>query len=186
MGVSRRDLNRQRTIEDIERAFLDRYKQAGIDGVSISDICQTCGVSRSTFYLYFEDKYAVLQQAEDRLLARLWELCGQLPDVLGPDEVSDNAASTIDHIRENMAWYQALLGTHGDPMFVYRWKRDIADSLRKKLSPRNLSEQDATIRGVVFASALIGLYTHVIFECPDISDAQLGRYMESVLEKFLK
>ena len=64
-------LNRQRTIQDIESAFLTLYQRDGIDGVSISGICQACGIARSTFYLYFEDKFAVLQGVEDRLLSAL-------------------------------------------------------------------------------------------------------------------
>ena len=53
----RRTLNRQRTIQDIESAFLEIYQRDGIDGVSIAGICQVCGIARSTFYLYFEDKF---------------------------------------------------------------------------------------------------------------------------------
>lgn len=186
MSTSRRDINRQRTIQDIERAFLSAYRQGGVDGVSISSLCQQCGISRSTFYLYFEDKYAVLQGVEDRLLGCLWDICGELPDIVDhPRQASDNALRTIAHIRENMEWYQALLGSHGDPMFVYRWKRDIEHSLRLKLLGRGMARQDAVIQGVLFASALIGLYTHVVMELPDIPDRQLCRYMDDLLLRAL-
>lgn len=101
--ASRGALNRQRTIQDIEAAFLELYRRGGIDGVSISGVCQGCGISRSTFYLYFEDKYAVLQEVEDRLLAALWEICRDLPDVLEHRQSgSDNAMRTIRHIRANL------------------------------------------------------------------------------------
>lgn len=69
--LTRKELNRQRTIEDIESASLSLYEKRGIDGVSISALCKKSGVARSTFYIYFEDKYAVLQKAEDRLLSQL-------------------------------------------------------------------------------------------------------------------
>lgn len=69
--LTRKELNRQRTIEDIESASLSLYEKRGIDGVSISALCKKSEVARSTFYIYFEDKYAVLQKAEDRLLSQL-------------------------------------------------------------------------------------------------------------------
>ena len=186
MNVKRRDLNRQRITQDIELAFLHDYRQKGIDGVSISGICQRCGISRSTFYLYFEDKYAVLQGVEDRLLGCLWGICGELPDIVDHhNDASDNALRVIAHIRENMAWYRDLLGRHGDPMFLYRWKKDIDRSLRLKLLQRGVPEEDAVFQGVMFASDLIGLYTYVVLEYPDIPDRQLCRYMDGLLIRIL-
>lgn len=183
----RRALNRQRTIQDIEAAFLTLYQRNGIDGVSISGICQTCGIARSTFYLYFEDKFAVLQGVEDRLLSALWEICRNLPDVLDRHGGgTEPALRTIAHIRENLDWYRALLSNRGDPMFVYRWKKDIVRSLHRKLEQRNVNALDAEIQGVVFSSALIGLYTHVAMECPDIPDQTLCRYMDDLLARSLE
>nr|WP_317324004.1 TetR/AcrR family transcriptional regulator [uncultured Flavonifractor sp.] len=183
----RRALNRQRTIQDIEAAFLTLYQRNGIDGVSISGICQACGIARSTFYLYFEDKFAVLQGVEDRLLSALWEICRNLPDVLDRHGGgTEPALRTIAHIRENLDWYRALLSNRGDPMFVYRWKKDIVKSLHRKLEQRNVNALDAEIQGVVFSSALIGLYTHVTMECPDIPDQTLCRYMDDLLARSLE
>lgn len=183
---TRKDLNRQQTIRDIEDAFLAIYQKDGIDGVSISAICKECHIARSTFYLYFEDKYAILQSVEDRLLSTLWEICGSLPDIIDRNQTTEHALRTIGHIRENLNWYRALLGNRGDPMFVYRWKRDIDKSLRNKLMQRNVEEQDAIIQGVIFASALIGLYTYVVMEYPDIPDQKLCRFMDDLLAKILQ
>ena len=185
MTASRKELNRLRTIADIEGAFLTLYARVGIDGVSIADLCKACGISRSTFYLYFEDKYAVLQSAEDRLLSELWEICGVLPDRIEPEHGTSTAERTIAHIRTNIDWYRALLGQHGDPRFIYRWKRDIDRSLRALLQRRNTSDRDMTIQGVLFASALIGLYTYVVFEYSDISDDVLVHYMDQLLGQVL-
>lgn len=183
--ATRKELNRQQTIRDIEQAFLVLYRQTGIDGVSISAICKQCSIARSTFYLYFEDKYAILQGVENRLLATLWDICGNLPDILDQNRGTENALRTIAHIRENLDWYRALLSNRGDPMFVYRWKRDIDKSLRKKLLQRNVGEREAILQGVIFASALIGLYTYVVMEYPDIPDETLCRCMDDLLARIL-
>lgn len=184
--LTRKELNRQRTMDDIERAFLALYEKTGVDGISISDLCKKSGVSRSTFYLYFDDKYAVLQKVEDRLLSQLWEICGDLPDQFHSHKGTETARSTLEHIRANIGWYKALLGKRGDPMFVYRWKRDIDRSLQKKLAARNVGDQDAALYGVIFASALIGLYTHIVFERPDMPDDKLIGYLDNLLMRTLQ
>ena len=181
----RKSLNRQRTIQDIEAAFLSLYQQGGMDHVSISGICQTCGIARSTFYLYFEDKFSVLQRVENRLLADLWEICRNLPDILDRSSATDTALRTVAHIRQHLDWYRALLSNHGDPMFVYRWKRDMVRSLDRKLAQRNVSRQEATIQGVLFSSALVGLYTYIAMECPDLPDTLLSRSMDDMLKWIL-
>ena len=70
-------------------------------------------------------------------------------------------------------------------MFLYRWKKDIDRSLRLKLLQRGVPEEDAVFQGVMFASALIGLYTYVVLEYPDIPDRQLCRYMDGLLIRIL-
>lgn len=180
MAASRQDLNRRRTIQDIENAFLALYRERGMAGVSTSALCHRCGVARSTFYLYFEDKYAVLQGVEDRLLAELWEICKDLPDVR-EGITTDVGLRTLAHIRANLAWYQALLGDRGDPMFVARWKADIVRSVERKLNRRNASPRDTAIAGAIFSHALVGLYTYIVSSDPDISDEALCRQMDNLM-----
>lgn len=180
MTASRQALNRQRTIRDIETAFLELYREGGMGNVTTSKLCQRCGIARSTFYLYFEDKYAILQGAEDRLLAQMWELCKDLPDV--PTQgVSDVGLHILTHIRANMDWYRTLLGDHGDPMFVFRWKKDIVRSLERKLERNGTTPQDTAIAGAIVSHALIGLYTHIVLFYPDIPDEALCRHMDKLL-----
>lgn len=183
--MNRKQLNRQQTIRDIESAFLALYLEGGIDNVNISKLCQGCCIARSTFYLYFEDKYAVLQGVEDRLLAELWAICGNLPDEIEQGCADKNALRTVSHLRAHINWYRALLSKQGDPTFVYRWKKDIEKSLSIKLSGPDGRTQDATIRGVLFASALIGLFTYVVMEAPDIPNHTLCAYMDDLLKHLL-
>lgn len=77
------------------------------------------------------------------------------------------------------------LGKKNDPMFVYRWKRDIARSLQKKLAPRNAGEPDAALHGVIFASALIGVYPYMVFENPAMPDDKLAGCLDKLLMRTL-
>ncbi len=40
--------------------FLNMLKRKNIDRVTVTDICEECGINRNTFYYYFSDIYDVL------------------------------------------------------------------------------------------------------------------------------
>lgn len=53
----------------IKRAFLDLLKENDLHSVSIRQLVQKADVSRSCFYSYYSDKYELLQEIEDELIA---------------------------------------------------------------------------------------------------------------------
>ena len=186
MTVSRHDINRERTIQSIEDAFLRNYAAKGIEGISITGLCKDSGVSRSTFYLYFEDKYAVLENVERRLLDGFLEANKNMPYVTDPEQKNDHPFQVIRFMRENEEWFKAILGPHGDPGFTYRWKKVITYTLDARLADKNVKKVNSELQGAIFSSGLIGLLTHIIFEKPDVSDETIGRYMTRLLGFSLK
>lgn len=42
-------------------ALKELTQEQGFERVSVSDICEACGVSRKTFYYYFQDKYELAE-----------------------------------------------------------------------------------------------------------------------------
>lgn len=181
MAANRKEHNRNQTISDIEAAFLELYRRGGMDGVSIAMICKICAISRSTFYLYFDSKYAILQQAEQRLQAELLDICANLPSAFGGGDTTTIAVSIIRHLRKNIEWYKAILGSNGDPSFVFQWKREMRASLHPALLRHGIPEEEAAVREILFSSALTGLYTYIVFDCPDISGEELSRHMDDLL-----
>ena len=50
-------------------AFWQMYETHTIEEISVRDLCKRAGYNRSTFYLYFSDKYDLLDKAVEELLA---------------------------------------------------------------------------------------------------------------------
>lgn len=48
------------TKKAIMDCFLNMLKRKNIDRVTVTDICEECGINRNTFYYYFSDIYDVL------------------------------------------------------------------------------------------------------------------------------
>ncbi|MGB0680326.1 MAG: TetR/AcrR family transcriptional regulator [Polyangiales bacterium] len=83
---------RQRAILACARdAFADR----GYHAVTIEEIVQRTGIARGTFYLYFEDKRAILSALLDAFLARI-TAC------IEPVDLEDSERSALEQLRANL------------------------------------------------------------------------------------
>ena len=180
MAGERRERNKKQIISDIEDAFLALYQSGGINAVNTAEICRRCGIARSTFYLYFSDKYDILQHVEERLKQELKDICEHQSEQDVCSLSPESSLGVIEHIRANSGWYRALLGINGDPAFVFGWRRTMEQSLNARLLLLGVGREEAQLRSVLFAASLIGLYSYIVFTPTDFSDAELSRYMDSL------
>jgi AcrR family transcriptional regulator len=66
--MSLRERNRERTRQEIMASALKMFRDQGFDNVSVEMICEAAGVSRATFFNYFQQKEAIFMAvAEARL-----------------------------------------------------------------------------------------------------------------------
>jgi AcrR family transcriptional regulator len=77
-----------RTRRAVQHAFMDLVGEADVDTVSVQQVCRKAGVSRSTFYLHYQDKYALLAKCMLDLLdvsaeeTERAEVGGRLPELI--------------------------------------------------------------------------------------------------------
>ena len=63
--VKRDDRRARYTKMVIHDAFFELLESEGFDKMSVTDICKRADVNRGTFYLHYEDKYALLDELID-------------------------------------------------------------------------------------------------------------------------
>ena len=173
MAGTRKDHNRTETQRHIRNTFLNLYAEKGIDGVTISELCHSAGIVKSTFYTYFDDKYSVLEDIEQDLLGTLAKVNSNLEDLevtavlhgAPLPQASDTVNFILDHLKE----YRIIMGSKGDASFEARWRRNIADSFKDRFLKEKGDTRSAGLACAIFASTLIGIYRYFIFEAPDIS-----------------
>ena len=128
MTLNRREFNKQETMRHIRSVFMDLYAQDGIDGITVNGLCKACGIAKSTFYLYFEDKYQVLEAVENDVLTQLREVCDGLRSCdfrkSSNKEILKETQGIARCLTENGDTLRALMGKHGDPRFSYKWKKN--------------------------------------------------------------
>ena len=174
------------TARHIRFVFITLYAKGGINNISVNTLCKECGIAKSTFYTYYEDKYQVLEAVERELLDGLRSICFDLSDCDMTDVLSgiplEKAHDTIHFIQNNADAFRALLGKYGDPQFVYRWKKDIHDSFMERFQTEKGNARSAGIACTIFSASLVGLYTHLLFDMPDVTEHEFSIIMGNLLK----
>lgn len=108
---------------DVEQAILDAVEHVldaqPFERVSVAQLIQAAGVSRGTFYFYFESKYAVLAAVFERILDQVY-------DVFTGTWLAHDAAAARPALRKALNASYELFLSHG-PLL-----RAIADSWNRQ------------------------------------------------------
>ena len=78
MGETKIDRRRRYTLSVIQEAFFALLAEVGFAKMTVADICRRAEINRGTFYLHYEDKYALLDALIDEALAAAPPLEGGL------------------------------------------------------------------------------------------------------------
>ncbi|HAL73527.1 MAG TPA: hypothetical protein DCM45_00365 [Clostridiales bacterium] len=121
---------------NLRQALIRLLESHDLARITARDVCETAGVTRSTFYMHFENLDALLREIEGSLEA------GMLPYFdsndsarLGQDVHSPYLSSYrwFEYCLANAGSFRALLGPHGDPGFEHcirqRLRSEISDMM---------------------------------------------------------
>lgn len=101
----------------IKKAFIQLLEDSQIERITIRQISDKADINRGTFYLNYDDKYALLEEMEDEQIADLKKLVDirkvNLAQKAAEEfiEIFSNEVikKVIIHISENIEFYHAIL-----------------------------------------------------------------------------
>ena len=102
----------RRTRKLLHSAFLELVVEKGYDKITIQDILDRADVGRSTFYVHFRDKEALLSASFDDMRHQLEEALTAIP-VSKAVDVTLPATLLFEHAQRHQQIYRALCGRHG-------------------------------------------------------------------------
>lgn len=124
---SKLELNQIKKKNDLVKAAYDLFATDGINNTAISDIAKKAGVGKGTFYLYFKDKYDILDQI---ILKKSTELLEEALFSAKSFEFKDSADALIfvtDYILEYLKHNKVLLRILHKNLSVSLYKRVLKD-----------------------------------------------------------
>jgi AcrR family transcriptional regulator len=125
-----------RTHEALTAALFNLLREHDLTEISISELCRTAGVHRTTFYGHFADIYAFAADAFARMLDDLANVADDPStfDDSSPETITAAYAASmrqeLEHIRDHRAAYRMMFGTRVDAGF----RRELFQRLLRRAS----------------------------------------------------
>lgn len=94
----------QKTHLQVQAALLELSKSR--KNITVTDLCKRCKINRSTFYLHYEDIFALLREMQDRIYAEMRESYTHEPDSAKVPFSKESYAVFARHVRENQDFYR--------------------------------------------------------------------------------
>ncbi|GEM_PF-1627068 len=178
------DLRYVKAEEALKEAFWQLMAEEGFDAIAVKQILARAGVSRSTFYNHYPDKYALLDAVEDDLVQDFLDLAGHAPKDL-PDRhdagyVRSHCGELIRFVVGNADRFAALLGEDGDPRFLDK----LVTADRKVWEEHGLT-QHAAIPQQFAASGVAGMVASLIAEWAKSGYALPADDFEKIMQSML-
>lgn len=92
----------RKTKNAIKQAFIKLLAEKELERITIQDITTLADVNRGTFYLHYEDKYILLSDLEDDILASLADEIGTSKLVMQDSNLEDFAKNFSKKILKNI------------------------------------------------------------------------------------
>lgn len=112
----------ERTRKDLETAFWKLYTQKSVESISIRELTETAGYNRGTFYLHYQDIYALLESVENELLDHMRRCIDRCPAEPSKPDLFALMTSILALYEKNREHLVILLGDNGDASFRRRLK----------------------------------------------------------------
>lgn len=164
--------------EKIINSFVGLYQERGADRIRVKDVCERAGVSRTTFYTYFESVSHLLGVIEDTVQTEVGELFRdfQYLDInqfRATDRPFPMFVRIYEYIEPKREVFKALFGPHANHRFILEYNATVKDSMTKILRGR----VDATSGRIVSSlceGAIVQVSQDWIFGRNDFSPEELG------------
>lgn len=136
--MAEQNLKKKQTKKKIYQALIKLSKTKFIRDVTVSELCRTAAINRSTFYLHYQDiDDLILELGEGNIhffveSVKDKKLSPSTIDLSGNQTIFidyKDLVETIKHAENEKEVVMMLLGKHGDPHFATELKNAIRDLL---------------------------------------------------------
>jgi AcrR family transcriptional regulator len=125
--MEKTDVRIRFTRKALQESLVALMKEKSILNITITEICEQAGLSRSTFYAYYKDQYDLLRQMEEETFVEAKKVIQPHMDLARkPGKVNTVVVfeDLLQYIAGNSNSIQVLLSENGDSAFQKRFFRD--------------------------------------------------------------
>ena len=148
MKKEKSDIRIRFTKKMIQESLIELMTEKSILNITIKEICECAGVSRSTFYTYYSDQYDLLKQIEHQTFSGMDQLIQQYrreyinTGTINPVGLEKTLQGYLQYIADNNNSIQVLLSENGDQLFQKRFFRNNIEHFRIFKEIKRKTEMD--------------------------------------------
>lgn len=170
--LSRKDVHALKNAKKrIQKQVLEALKTTDIHNVQVKAITDACGISRSTFYIYYDSAYAVLQDIEDEYFkglqeanAHFWYYPLKKEYTSEPHPILLNV---LRYLQEHREISTTLRGPYGEAMFQLRCRKTLQQSLCPEPLMKAYYPEDTDLHiSYIMGGHVEVLHTWLSSDCP--------------------
>ncbi len=113
----------RRTHAALRRALIDLVRHREPSRISVADVAERAGVSRSTFYDHFRDVHELAEAACTTMIDGLIEAMPDPGTAKALDTLGDTLLAFFTHLDRHAGLYRALLGPSGSARVIDHVRR---------------------------------------------------------------
>lgn len=154
----------------IKETFLKLASKKDIDKITIKEITDACDLSRNTFYLHYQDIYAVLEESQKETIQYLNEVLDNSERkhaLNAPLPFLEEVAKTIE---DNKRDYAILMNVKGADAFILKIKKIFMNHVIDGTDVYKLSDPNGFLIFLeILSSGTINLFQICLQEKTDIT-----------------
>lgn len=147
------------TREHLKASLLIMMQSKPFNTITVNDIVQVAELNRSSFYRYFDDKYAVIEEIEAEILDlfedRIKNHTTKAIDAITCEDTYHFVFDTLTYFSKESYRLNIILGENGDPSFVHKLSHSIKTNIKADLSKSKLPEKYVALSKEIKTSAII-------------------------------
>ncbi len=133
----------------LKTSLMELMKEKPIGKIHVKEICENAEINRSTFYVYYPDPYALLDEIQNELVAHVREHL----DKIDSDAVSETYLEALmEYIRDHADIFRTLLCRQDNMLFQSGFVEASLSNLRKGV-PLKESE---TVNEYIYVYLIMG------------------------------
>jgi AcrR family transcriptional regulator len=153
--MEKTDIRVQYTRKVLQDSLIELMKEKSILKISIREICDRSGVSRSTFYTYFKDQYDLLRQLEEQSSLEAEEIIQRhtrTGQKSGRGEITAIMQDLLQYVVNNINSIQVLLSENGDNVYQRKYFQSAIGQIQRIMEAVGINQPDkkAAAYGAVF------------------------------------
>jgi AcrR family transcriptional regulator len=151
-----------RTRKQLQDALLSLIRTRDYDSISISDICRSAKVGRSTFYAHYARKDDLKRSGLRHLRDMLTEVQLRGTDQGAKPPPLSFSLALFEHARSHLDLYRALIGTRGGAVALSALREALSELVRGELRQRSGRARSADDPREFTVQYLVGAYLSVL------------------------